>query len=79
MDFWENHTIWFVIAISIFPRLTMLFATAYGGGLLYWIGWLFVPRLTVAVIATILYRETNLEMVILAWLLCIIWHTSQSE
>lgn len=68
MSFWETHTIWFVIAMFFFPRLTMLFATTFGGGLLYWLGWVFAPRLTVAIIATMLYSETDLVMVVLAWI-----------
>lgn len=67
MDFWETHSIWFVIFMFFFPRLTMLFATSYGGGFLYWCGWLFAPRLTVAIIATMLYGDTNIVLVVLAW------------
>ena len=67
-NFWDNHTVLFILAMMFFPRLTMLFATTFGGGLLYWVGWLFAPRLTVAVIATILYREQNLVLVILTWI-----------
>ena len=67
MDFWDSHSILFVIAMFFFPRLTMLFFTSYGGGLLYWLGWLFAPRLTVAIIATMLYGDTNIVMVVLAW------------
>ena len=68
VDFWSNHTILFVIAMFFFPRLTMLFATTFGGGFLYWLGWYFAPRFTVAIIATMLYSQTNLTMVVLAWL-----------
>jgi len=67
MDFWDTHTILFIIAMFFFPRLTMLFATTYGGGLLYWLGWFFAPRLIVAIIATILYSDTNLILVALTW------------
>jgi len=68
MDFWSNHSVWFVIAMMFFPRLTMLFATTFGGGFLYWLGWVFAPRLTVAIIATMLYSQTNIVMVVLAWI-----------
>ena len=67
MNFWDNHSILFVIAMFFFPRLTMLFATSHGGGVLYWLGWLFAPRLTVAIIATMLYSDSNLIMVVLTW------------
>ncbi|TWT79910.1 hypothetical protein CA13_13190 [Planctomycetes bacterium CA13] len=67
MDFWDNHSLLFVLAMFFFPRLTMLFATTYGGGFLYWLGWLFAPRLTVAIIATMLYGDTNIVLVVLTW------------
>jgi hypothetical protein len=72
MNFWDNHSILFVLAMMFFPRLTMLFATSYGGGLFYWLGWLFLPRVTVAIIATVLYWETNPVLVVLTflWALC---------
>ena len=68
VDFWTNHTWIFVLAMFFFPRLTMLLATSFGGGFLYWLGWFFAPRLTVAIIATILYSQTNIVMVVLAWI-----------
>lgn len=67
VNFWDTHSILFVIAMFFFPRLTMLFATSFGGGLLYWIGWLLAPRVTVAIIATMLYADTNLVLVVLSW------------
>ncbi len=66
-NFWDTHTILFVIAMFFFPRLTMLFATSFGSGFLYWLGWLFAPRLTVAIIATMLYSQTNIVLVVLTW------------
>jgi hypothetical protein len=67
VNFWNTHSIWFVIAMFFFPRLTMLFATTFGGGFLYWIGWIFAPRLTVAIIATMLYGQSNTILVVLTW------------
>ena len=68
VNFWDTHSILFVVAMFFFPRLTMLFATTYGGGLLYWLGWLFAPRFTVAVIATMFYGSSNTLLVVLTWL-----------
>lgn len=68
MDFWETHSLVFVICLFFFPRITMLLATTYGGGFLYWFGWLVAPRLTVAVIATMLYWQTNIVTVVLTWI-----------
>ena len=52
MDFWQVHGWLFLVAVSFFPRLTMLFAVSAPFGLLAWVGWLFVPHVTVAVLAT---------------------------
>jgi len=71
INFWDLHGLLFVFFMCFFPRLTMLFATAVGstfGGPLFWIGWLLVPRLTVAIIGTTLYWDTNPIVCILSWL-----------
>ncbi len=65
--FWQHHGIWFVIFMFFFPRLTMLFATVWGGWL-WWVGWLFAPRLTVAIIATTFYWQTNMVLVVFTWI-----------
>jgi len=67
-NFWDNHTLLFIIAMFFFPRLTMLLATNYGGGILYWIGWVICPRFTVAIIATILYGTENPFLVMCTWI-----------
>jgi len=66
MNFWDVHGIVFVIFLFFFPRLTMLFATAWGG-ILWWIGWFFAPRLLVAILATTYYWHSNTLLVILTW------------
>lgn len=67
MDFWQEHGILFLIFITIFPRLTMLFAVSTPFGLLAWIGWLFAPHLTVAILATEFYWQTNPILCVIAW------------
>lgn len=67
VDFWTVHGLIFVACMFFFPRLTMLFATAWGGPL-WWVGWLFAPRLTVAIVATTLYWHTNTVLVVITWL-----------
>ena len=68
--FWEHHGLFFAVALFVFPRLTMLFgtsvATAFGGPL-FWLGWLFAPRLTVAIIGTTLYWDTNPVLCVFSW------------
>ena len=71
MDFWHVHGIWFIIFMCFFPRLTMLFAGICFGpfsGILFWIGWLLTPRLTVAILATIVYFHTNPVLCVFTWL-----------
>lgn len=67
MDFWQEHGIFFLIFVTLFPRLTMLFATTVSFGLLAWIGWFFAPHLTVAILATQYYWHTNPILCIIAW------------
>lgn len=69
--FWEHHGVVFILFMALFPRLTMLFGTTVAttfGGPLFWVGWLFAPRLTVAIIATTLYWETDLVLCVLTWI-----------
>ena len=66
MNFWDVHGLIFVVCLFFFPRVTLIFATAWGG-LLWWIGWIFAPRLLVAILATTYYWETNMILVILNW------------
>ena len=66
-DFWHNHGILFLIFITFFPRLTMLFAVHISFGLLGWLGWLFAPHLTVAILATQYYWQSSPILCIIAW------------
>lgn len=67
MDFWQAHGIFFLIFITFFPRLTMLFAVTVSFGPLAWLGWLFAPHFTVAILATQYYWHTNPILCIIAW------------
>ncbi len=67
MDFWQVHGLWFLIFITLFPRLTMLFAVAVPFGWLAWLGWFFMPSLLIAILATIYYWPTNPILCIVAW------------
>ena len=71
MYFWEVHGWWFLIFIMFFPRLTMLFAVVMPFGWLAWLGWLFVPHFTVAILATTYYWDTNPILCIIAWLVAL--------
>jgi hypothetical protein len=67
-DFWIKHDIFFLFFIAIFPRLTLFFSSVPFGGLFWWLGFFFAPRLLVAVLATVAYWYTNPILVIIAWL-----------
>lgn len=67
-DFWNVHGLLFLIFITLFPRLTLLFSSVAFGGIFWWLAWLFAPRLLVAVLATIAYWNTNKILVIASWL-----------
>ena len=70
-DYWEVHGVFFLIFISIFPRLTLLFSSVAFGGIFWWLGFFFAPRLLVAILATVSYWNTNKILVIISWLLAI--------
>ena len=67
MDFWDVHGIWFIIFMFFFPRLTLLFSSVAFGGLFWWLGFIFTPRLLVAILATTAYWETKQILVVLTW------------
>jgi hypothetical protein len=67
MDFFDVHGPLFLVFATFFPRLTMLFAVHAPFGPLAWIGWIFVPHLTVAVLATKYYWATNPILCVIAW------------
>jgi hypothetical protein len=67
MNFWDVHGIFFLFFITFFPRLTMLLAVTIPFGPLAWLGWLFAPHLTVAILATQYYWNTNPILCIIAW------------
>jgi hypothetical protein len=41
------------------------------GGFLWWLGFFFMPRLLVAVLATVAYGKTNPLLVVIAWIVAI--------
>lgn len=66
-DFWQDHGLIFVVCMFFFPRLTLFFAGLLGGSILWWLGFIFAPRVLVAVGATMLYWPTNPFLCILSW------------
>ncbi|HRY62249.1 MAG TPA: hypothetical protein P5056_00530 [Candidatus Paceibacterota bacterium] len=50
--------------------------TVLGFGFLGWFGWIFFPRITIAVLATNSYWDTNPVLVVIAWMIAF---TSESK
>lgn len=70
-DYFEVRGWFFLLAIAIFPRLTLLFSSVAFGGFFWWLGFIFAPRFLVAILATTAYWNTNPILVTLAWLAAI--------
>lgn len=72
MDFWSVHSIWFIVFMFLFPRLTMLFMGIcfypFAHPILFWIGWFIGPRYIVAILATSVYWDTNPVLCFMAWM-----------
>src|SRR5271154_5486215 len=68
-DFWNHHGFLFLISIAVFPRLTLVFSSVATGGILWWLGWFFVPRYLVAFLATLAYWNQNPLLVVFSWLI----------
>jgi len=69
MDFWELHGIWFIIFLAIFPRITMVVTGIFSAflGPLFFFGWLLFPRITIAILASMIYFDTNPVLCVLSW------------
>ncbi len=76
-DFWHHHGVFFLIFITIFPRLTLLFSSVAFGGFLWWLGFFFAPRLLIAILATVAYWQTNPVLVVIAWMVAISGETAE--
>lgn len=68
INFWQKHGIFFLVFITIFPRLTLLFSSVATGGVIWWLGFIFCPRILVASLATVSYFHTNPVLVVISWM-----------
>lgn len=76
VDYFAKHGWIFLFSIAIFPRLTLLVSgllvgSIAFGGLFWWLGFLFAPRILVATLATISYWNTNQILVVISWLIAL--------
>lgn len=79
VDYWSLHGIGLLIGLAVFPRLTLLLSSIATGGMFWWLGWLFAPRILVAILATVAYFETNPTLVVLAWLCALGGETTEKH
>lgn len=70
-NFFEVRGIFFLIFITLFPRLTLLFSSVPFGGIFWWLGFFFCPRILVATLATIAYFYTNPVLVVFSWMIAL--------
>jgi hypothetical protein len=71
VNFWQKRGVFFLFFIAIFPRLTLLFSSVATGGFLWWLGFIFCPRILVAALATVAYFHTNPILVVISWLMAL--------
>lgn len=71
VNYWDNHGVFFLVFITVFPRLTLLFSSVAFGGFFWWIGFIFAPRVLVAILATLAYLQTNPILVIISWVVAL--------
>ena len=76
-NYWDNRGMVFLFFVTLFPRLTLLFSSVAFGGFLWWLGFIFAPRILIAVLATIAYWEMNPFLVIVSWIVAFSGESSE--
>lgn len=80
MDFWNQHDIWFVIGLILWPRVLLIyFGLIPPMSIPPILGMTLIPRLSLAGIMTSTYWETNPTLVVICWIMaivCDIWALS---
>lgn len=71
INYWDKHGVFFLIFITLFPRLTLLFSSVAFGGFFWWLGFIFFPRILVASLATVAYFHTNPILVVISWIIAL--------
>lgn len=78
-SYWDTHGVFLLAFLAMFPRFALFFSSIASGGLLWWLGWLFAPRLLVAFLATEAYLQTNPFLVAVAWIIAFSGEFSEKE
>jgi len=71
VNFFAKRTVFFLFFVTLFPRLTLLFSSVAFGGLFWWLGFFFCPRILVATLATVAYFHTNPLLVVISWMIAL--------
>lgn len=76
IDYFNKHGWIFLFSVALFPRFTLLVSgllvgSIEFGGILWWLGFFFAPRILVACLATVAYWNTNPILVIVSWLIAL--------
>lgn len=73
INYWDNHNyaILQLLMWMAFPRISFWFMSTITGGVWFWVGVFFVPRIMVAFWATAMYWNTNPVLCGLAWLIAV--------
>lgn len=77
VNFFQKHGFFFLIFITIFPRLTLLFSSVATGGFFWWVGFIICPRILVASLATVSYFHTNPILVVMSWIIALGGETAE--
>ena len=73
MDFWNDHTILFVIGLIICPRILLLyFGHIPPFSLSHIFGFIVIPRILLTGIITPIYWDANSILIIICWILAIV-------
>lgn len=78
MNYFDHHETFTLLFLALFPRLTLLIGSFSTGGVLWWLGWVFCPRLLVAILA-LPYWDHNPVLVIIAWIVAFSGSTAESK
>lgn len=78
-NYWEYHGVFFLISVTLFPRLTLLFSSVPFGGFGWWLGFFFAPRILVAVLATIHFWKNNPVLVVISWVVALSGETNEKR
>ena len=77
--YWDHHGFFFLVFITLFPRLTLLFSSVPFGGFAWWLGFFFAPRILVAILATIHFWNNNPVLVMISWVVALSGETSEKR